>query len=246
MAAEWYYTTNKQQMGPVSWDELRHLAAKSLLKPDDLVWTEGMAEWVKAVRQQGLFQDSAAPAESVKTARADTAEAPLRKSSARRRIDEELDEIDDEARRDRRQPRKASGNGLKIGLIVGAIVLVVMLLGCGVAGVLLIVFGMGGGGAGGNRVPTTYTLNLAPNAFDQRSFNLRAGQRVTITVNTSRAGAFQPMMSVEVVHRGRPIATAVSNRADCSIAFVAPANDNYLVRVHNRGPVAAASRVDVR
>src|SRR5438270_11738968 len=23
MAAEWYYTTNKQQMGPVSWDELR-------------------------------------------------------------------------------------------------------------------------------------------------------------------------------------------------------------------------------
>ena len=42
MAAEWYYTTNKQQMGPVSWDELRQLATQGLLKPNDLVWTEGM------------------------------------------------------------------------------------------------------------------------------------------------------------------------------------------------------------
>ena len=38
--ADWYYTTNKQQMGPVSRDELSQLANQGLLKPTDLVWQD--------------------------------------------------------------------------------------------------------------------------------------------------------------------------------------------------------------
>lgn len=276
MPAEWYYTTNKQQMGPVSWDELRQLASKDLLKPDDLVWTDGMAEWVKAVRQQGLFQENSAPATGVTAERRELSEAaPPRKSSARRRIDEELDEIDDEDRRKRRKARKGSGNGLKIGLIIGAVVLVLLMLVCGVGGVLLIVFGFAGGardggpvagggavrgggggvagGAGGGggivvaRGAVTYTLNLAPGTQNERPINFSAGQRVTITVTTNRvAGAFQPDVDLYVFHRGQLIASDIRVHPDCSVSFVAPANDSYTVRVQNLGPGMASSRVDAR
>src|SRR2546421_607851 len=58
MATEWFYTTNKQEMGPVSWQELTELVQAGILKPHDLVWTEGMDDWVKAINQEGLFTDA--------------------------------------------------------------------------------------------------------------------------------------------------------------------------------------------
>jgi hypothetical protein len=59
MAAEWFYTTNRRQMGPVSWRELRDLADAGVLKPHDLVWSEGMSDWIKAINQEGLFAEGA-------------------------------------------------------------------------------------------------------------------------------------------------------------------------------------------
>src|SRR4051812_46401814 len=124
MAADWYYTTNKQQMGPVSWDELRQLASSGLLKPGDMVWTDGMAEWVKASRQDGLFPD----AEAVTTSRRETLPPPRRRS--RRRDDD--DEDDDDDRRPRAKPKKEGmAVGLKIGLILGGVLLLVLVLVCG-------------------------------------------------------------------------------------------------------------------
>ena len=260
MAVEWYYTTNKQQMGPVSWEELCQLATKHLLKPDDLVWTEGMAEWVKAIRQQGLFQASAAPATAVISQRAETPEAPPRKSSARQRIDDELDEIDDEQRRQRRKARKGSGTGLKIGLIVGTVVFVMLVLSCGLGITLVIVFwnpgGPGGQPAGGGVVvggganlggAATYNLNLAQGRQDSRVFTFRGGQNVTITVTTDRAqGAPQPLIAVQVLQGGRAIATMRSNNAVFNHTFNAPADGGYQIRVQNQGPGAARTRVDIR
>ena len=46
--AEWHYTRNGQEQGPVSSDELKELAIHGELEPSDLVWQEGMPQWVAA------------------------------------------------------------------------------------------------------------------------------------------------------------------------------------------------------
>lgn len=55
MADEWYYSRDKQQLGPVTRSRLGDLAAAGDLRPGDLVWRDGMAEWVAASRVQGLI-----------------------------------------------------------------------------------------------------------------------------------------------------------------------------------------------
>ncbi|HIQ22992.1 MAG TPA: DUF4339 domain-containing protein, partial [Planctomycetes bacterium] len=61
-AAEWFYARENRQHGPVSPLELRHLAASGQLRPEDLVWREGLADWIPAAKVKGLFQtDEAAP-----------------------------------------------------------------------------------------------------------------------------------------------------------------------------------------
>ena len=44
----WYYAKNNQQLGPVPEDELRRLLSTGALSPNDLVWREGMANWLPA------------------------------------------------------------------------------------------------------------------------------------------------------------------------------------------------------
>jgi uncharacterized RDD family membrane protein YckC len=42
---EWYYTDNGQQVGPVPDAELDNLVKAGKIKPDTLLWRDGMAEW---------------------------------------------------------------------------------------------------------------------------------------------------------------------------------------------------------
>jgi len=44
--AEWYYTQGGQQQGPVSEQDIRGMFAQGRLQPQDLVWREGMANWL--------------------------------------------------------------------------------------------------------------------------------------------------------------------------------------------------------
>src|SRR4051812_42870290 len=161
MAAEWYYTTNKQQMGPVSWEELRQLAGNGLLKPTDLVWTEGMAEWVRASTQNGLFAEAGVTAKPGKRAAAALAteeEPPRRRRRTRRdEDDEDDDEDDDRPRKRKKAASKGMATGLKIGLIVGGAVFLLGALGCG--GILLGVSMFGGGNKPPPPGPQTYTVN---------------------------------------------------------------------------------------
>jgi hypothetical protein len=53
---EWYYARDNRQMGPVSAAELKRLAMFDELRPDDLVWKEGMTEWAAARNVRGLFE----------------------------------------------------------------------------------------------------------------------------------------------------------------------------------------------
>ncbi len=56
MANEWHYTQNGQPAAtPVSTAELKQLVAAGRLQPTDLVWQEGMANWVPASSIKGLF-----------------------------------------------------------------------------------------------------------------------------------------------------------------------------------------------
>jgi tetratricopeptide (TPR) repeat protein len=46
--AEWHFTQNGQQAGPVTWSQLRQRAASGQLQSTDMVWKGGMAGWVAA------------------------------------------------------------------------------------------------------------------------------------------------------------------------------------------------------
>lgn len=60
MATEWYYTINGQQApAPVSAAQLKQLAGSNQLQPTDLVWQEGMANWMPAGSVKGLFSGPA-------------------------------------------------------------------------------------------------------------------------------------------------------------------------------------------
>lgn len=61
MGRRWYYAKSGGRHGPVSDSELKSLAGRGELQPDDLVWTDGIAEWRPARRVNGLFPN--APAE---------------------------------------------------------------------------------------------------------------------------------------------------------------------------------------
>lgn len=62
--AIWFYTFEGERLGPVSFEQLRSMAAGSSLDPRlDLVWKKDMAEWKPAGQIDGLFQRTAVPAE---------------------------------------------------------------------------------------------------------------------------------------------------------------------------------------
>jgi hypothetical protein len=52
--SEWYYTKGEQRHGPVATDELNQLAASGVLDASDLVWREGMTDWLPASGVEGL------------------------------------------------------------------------------------------------------------------------------------------------------------------------------------------------
>ena len=58
-SAEWYYAKDNKQLGPVSAAQLKQLANSGALKPGQLVWREGMDEWVAASKVKGLFNEDA-------------------------------------------------------------------------------------------------------------------------------------------------------------------------------------------
>jgi len=55
-AMQWYYAKGDRQLGPVGTAELKQLAASGSLEPQDLIWREGMDDWVPAENVKGLFE----------------------------------------------------------------------------------------------------------------------------------------------------------------------------------------------
>jgi hypothetical protein len=59
---EWHYIQNGASQGPISFADMRSLAAGGQLVPTDFVWSEGMDEWVPAMTIPQLFPQTAARA----------------------------------------------------------------------------------------------------------------------------------------------------------------------------------------
>lgn len=55
MSKRWHYSTQSKADAPVDSSQLRRLARRGVLKPDDLVRKQGSRRWVKAKRIEGLF-----------------------------------------------------------------------------------------------------------------------------------------------------------------------------------------------
>ena len=56
---EWYYAKDGVQAGPLPVGQLREMARTGALRPDDLVWTEGMPEWRPAAAVQAVYSAAA-------------------------------------------------------------------------------------------------------------------------------------------------------------------------------------------
>ncbi len=106
MSQEWYYSVDGSQQGPVSPGELKKLTDASKISQADLVWKEGMAEWVPAKTIKGLFATgSATPtggtaAKTGEQAAAKAEPVEERPSSRGRPRDEEEEEERPRRRRD--------------------------------------------------------------------------------------------------------------------------------------------------
>jgi GYF domain 2 len=253
MATEWFYTTNKQQMGPISWKELLELAEVGILKPHDLVWTEGMDDWVKAINQKGLFADGGAEvavSAGKKSSYTQPKPPPGRRTQRVDDDDVEDEEDDKEAKRKARKREEARAKtsvGVKIGLILAAVVFVLfvlLLLGCG--GSVLLWLSLRGGD--GPRRETYTIFNLNQKAQNEKRFNFSQGQRVIITVTNQLS---RPDTDVDLfVFRGNDGAAFAFDKQipqldrNCRVDFVVPANDSYRVVVVNLGP-GVANRCDV-
>jgi hypothetical protein len=53
--AIWYFADGDEERGPVTEAQIRTLIGTGNLKPDDLVWREGMDDWLPAAEVPGLF-----------------------------------------------------------------------------------------------------------------------------------------------------------------------------------------------
>ena len=62
---EWYYARGNQQQGPVALQALQDLLRTGQLQPNDLVWKQGMPNWVAASQVPEIYgqpRQAAAPA----------------------------------------------------------------------------------------------------------------------------------------------------------------------------------------
>ncbi|UWU77111.1 DUF4339 domain-containing protein [Bradyrhizobium huanghuaihaiense] len=59
--ASWFYASEGKQQGPFPEGQFRDLIAQGVVRPDTLVWTEGMAGWQKAVEIPGLVGGGGPP-----------------------------------------------------------------------------------------------------------------------------------------------------------------------------------------
>src|SRR6516225_2673607 len=248
MAELWYYTRDGQAQDPVPKGELAQLAGAGLLNPTDLVWTEGMPQWVRASSAPGIFAEDAltAPArspagQSSRRSAVYDLEAPRRvvekdletraetRGGRNRRGDEYEDgtdqDYDDDYDRPARRKRGLSA-GAKAGIIAGILVTVLLVVGV----VLLIALN----GAGNTR---SFSLaapqqNAGRVASPRQDFQIpfKGGNKVEIWVKSTG----QSDIDLYVYDaNNRRVEFDDGDSADCYVCFRAVKSQNYRVEIRN-------------
>ena len=124
MANSWHYTVNGRQHGPVTWEELWRLAQQDQVRPTDLVWQEGMANWVKAKTIPSLISG---PKARTRTDEDEVEDRPRRNDDRPRRSRDDYDDIEDRGQSRRRSNPRGMSTGLKVGLILGCLALIFLI-----------------------------------------------------------------------------------------------------------------------
>src|SRR5688500_8475433 len=58
MAVEYYYKQNDKRHGPFAMAKLQELAAAGTVQPTDLVWRQGLPDWIPAGQVKELFPET--------------------------------------------------------------------------------------------------------------------------------------------------------------------------------------------
>jgi hypothetical protein len=235
MADLWYYARDGKQQGPVGSEELKRLAAAGQLRPTDLVWKDGMADWLAAAKVRGLFP-AAVEAVSIPDPVSRPLEAGeeevLPRSRPRARIEDEDDSPRRRPRRDfddddedfdrprrRRKRRQGLGTGAIVAIIVGSGVGLIVL----VAGVILaIVAGTGG--------DNSRSFHLQDSQVFWFNVTFHQGKRVEIWVK-SQGNSDVDLYVLDA--NGRQIARDDGDSKDCYVSFVPDRTQSYRVEVRN-------------
>lgn len=61
MSQLWHVSQDGRQQGPFTPEQLKSLAESGRLNPSDLVWKNGLSEWVTAASVKGLFTSPVPP-----------------------------------------------------------------------------------------------------------------------------------------------------------------------------------------
>jgi hypothetical protein len=254
-------------MGPVSWQELTELAEAGILKPHDMVWAEGMDNWIKAINQKGLFaksDDDEAEKVTVskKSAYTTPKPPPGRRTS---RTDDEDDEDEDEedekeARkkaRKREDDRARTGVGIKVGLILAGVLVILLLLVCGGGTLIAISFWPTKDGGGqvkdGVRRESFTVNNLGEKRAEVRVYTFTQGKRVTIT-STNNLQNQNTDVDLRVFNGGGGLPNAnerpfvwddrlPQEDKNCRLTFDVQRTGQYRILVVNLGPGRANSCV---
>jgi hypothetical protein len=148
--ADWFYSDGETRHGPVTEEALRRLVAEGRLRPTDLVWQDGMPDWVETRTIPALFP---ARGDDRPNRRRFDEDRPSRRYAddpdddrppVRRDPDDDDQYEDDRPRRRRRTVKPGQVQAVGIMLLIGgiwAILLGLSLVGIGVMGPVT-----GGGG----------------------------------------------------------------------------------------------------
>jgi GYF domain 2 len=251
MADQWHYTCKGKETGPVATAELKRLAATGSLRPTDLVWKDGMADWVRAGSLTGLFPDSAAiTARVVSPTPADAAGVPSssdrednpendgtrpdRKNRRNRTGSEDEVDADDSPRRRRSRAPSHSSAGMWIALAVCGGLLLVGII------VAVIVVASGGKAPG---VIMTYNVNLQVQGQDIRPINLQAGNRYQFFLKADNQAGDVDMYIMN--NKGQDLAIDDGVAADAFIDFTAPYSGMFRIDVFNVGPMPNVATITV-
>jgi hypothetical protein len=121
VADTWYYLQGDEQCGPVPREKVAQLLAAGELARDELVWTDGMADWLPAYEVPGLVAALPHPAPQVRPAqpRASVGQASTPPAAAPAVAESEYEEDDED------EAPAGMSAGAIVGIICGSVALLI-------------------------------------------------------------------------------------------------------------------------